>query len=250
MKAAVTLILGTGALAAFPEARASATRTTPCGAASWREWEQSGLRLLLLPRHGRDHDCLPHRINHRAHLWALREAGVEFVLATAAVGSLNSALPPGSLAALSDFLDFTRAGPHTFAGHVPRVDEEVAEYHADFSEPYDRAVRQAILEAAEAAGIPLAREAVYAGVDGPRYETPAEIRMFRRLGADVVGMTGVPEAVLARELGLRYASLALVTNWAAGLAGPLSHAEVEAGVSRLLPRARAVLLGAAALLTE
>ena len=244
----VAIIVGTGALGAFPAAEPKATLETPFGPVSLLQAAFDDLSLTLLPRHGRDHDRLPHRINHHAHLWALREAGARWVLATTAVGSMNPALPPGSLAALSDFIDCTRSGPHTYAHSAAEAFTDLADYHMDVTEPYSARAREALLAAAQADELPLASQAVYVGVDGPRYETPAEIRMFRQLGGDVMGMTGVAEAVLAQELGLAYASVGIITNWAAGISCPLQHREVTVAVERVLPQLRAILLGAARML--
>ncbi len=146
--------------------------------------------------------------------------GVTRVLTTSAVGSLTPSLPPGALALLSDILDFSVARRRTFA-------EEHFVLHIDVTAPYCPALRRAVLEGARAQRIPLFPRATYICAEGARFETPAEIRAFQRLGADVVGMTGAPEFALAREAGLCYASIAIVTNWAAGLSSaPLSHQEV------------------------
>lgn len=176
---------------------------------------------VFLPRHGREHSIAPHRINYRANMAALRELGVENVLASAAVGSLNKTMAPGELALPTQFIDFTHGREGTFFDG-----EEVR--HQDMTEPYCPSLREALVNCALAKGLVVHPEAVYVCTQGPRFETPAEIEMFRRAGGDLVGMTGVPEVVLARELGLCYASLALIANWAAGIGeGPVSHAEVS-----------------------
>ncbi len=177
--------------------------------------------VLFLPRHGSDHSIPPHRINYRANIAALASAGAGPILATAAVGSLREDLPPGRLVLLDQFLDFTRSRPSTFFDGIGRVE------HTDMTRPYDEGVRCLVTRAARRAGVDLVDRGTYVCTEGPRFETAAEVRMFADLGGDVVGMTNVPEVVLARELGLPYAALALVTNLGAGISDdPLTHEEV------------------------
>jgi len=175
--------------------------------------------LYFLSRHGRGHKLPPHKINYRANIWALREVGVQAAIATFAVGSLRQSLPVGTLVVLDDFLDFTTARPKTF------FDDKVQ--HTDMTQPYSHLVREELLAAGEDLGIMLEARGCYVCTDGPRYETLSEVRMFAALGGDVVGMTGVPEVVLAKEIGIEYGALAMVTNLGAGLSKePLSHQEV------------------------
>ncbi|MCS7064741.1 MAG: MTAP family purine nucleoside phosphorylase [Fimbriimonadales bacterium] len=182
------------------------------------EGRLEGSPVLLLPRHSKGHRIPPHQIDHRHHVQLLKEQGVQAVLATAAVGSLRPDWTPGTLVVLSDFLDFTRA-VHTL------FDYEVV--HTDFSQPFSPLLRDALLESARALGLEVQPQGVYVCAPGPRYETPAEIRMFRMLGGDVIGMTVVPEAILCREAGIHYAAVAVVTNLGTGLSQqPLSHDEV------------------------
>ncbi|MFN7016816.1 MAG: MTAP family purine nucleoside phosphorylase [Fimbriimonadales bacterium] len=182
------------------------------------EGSLNGEPALLLPRHSKGHKVPPHRIPHARHVRLLKEQGVQAVLATAAVGSLRTDWMPGTLVILSDFLDFMREVNTLYH-------EEVV--HTDFTEPFSPLLRHALLNAAHQLKIPVQSEGVYVCAPGPRYETPAEIRMFRLLGGDVVGMTVVPEAILCREAGIHYAAVAIVTNLGAGLSGqPLSHDEV------------------------
>jgi 5'-methylthioadenosine phosphorylase len=180
--------------------------------------------LIFLARHGPGHRLPPHRINHQANIAALRELGVHAVFATAAVGSLRRTVSPGDFVLLDDFLDFSKGGPTTFFDTPGDV------RHTDFVHPYDPGLRDCLLRAADT-GIRarLHETGTYLCVSGPRYETPAEVRLFSSWGADVVGMTGAPEAILCREAGLPYAGVALATNYGSGLldAAPLSHAEVE-----------------------
>ncbi|MGQ9541627.1 MAG: S-methyl-5'-thioinosine phosphorylase [Armatimonadota bacterium] len=187
--------------------------------------------LVFLPRHGEAHTLPPHRINYRANMLALGQCGVKRIIATAAVGSLNPAMKPGDFVLVSDFIDFTRERPLTIFDRPGEV------VHTDFTHPYCPEIRQVLKHTAESLDIPVHLAATYLCADGPRYETPAEIRMFALWGADVVGMTGVPEVVFARELGMCYATVAIVTNWAAGMSpSRLSHQEVvEVMASRRPP---------------
>jgi 5'-methylthioadenosine phosphorylase len=178
----------------------------------------TGRSFYLLPRHGPGHEIPPHRVNYRANISALHKLGVKSVIATGAVGSMNPKLRVGGLGLASQFIDFTRGRQCTLFDSVVR--------HTDMTEPYSRRLGDAISTSAAQMGLKLARGLVYVCVDGPRFETAAEIKMFRLLGGDVVGMTGVPEAVLAREMEMEYASILVATNWAAGIQKKVSHAEV------------------------
>lgn len=194
-------------------------------------------RFYFLGRHGKGHSVPPHQINYRANFWALKEVGVEGVFATFAVGSLREDLPVGSIVLLDDFLDFTTQRPKTI------FKDQVV--HQDLTTPYSSKLREVLLRAGEDLGLELVKEGCYVCTDGPRYETPAEVRMFGRLGGDVVGMTGVPEVVFANELGLAYAGIAMVTNLGAGLgSGPLSHEDVEVEMKKLQAAVGNLLLSA------
>lgn len=168
--------------------------------------------LVFLPRHGLKHDQPPHRINYLANFWALHELGVEAVVAAYAVGSLHTGVPAGGLSLLSDFLDRTQGRPNTFYNGG---DQGVG--HADMSQPYCGLLGQALLDAAARRGLPLHPAATYACTEGPRFESPAEVRMLASWGGDVVGMTGCPEVSLARELGIHFAGVALSINLGVGL---------------------------------
>lgn len=200
-----------------------------------------GREIVFAARHGQGHAVPPHRLPSRALLWGLKELGVSGILSTSAVGTLTEEIPPGTLALLGDFMDFTKNRPTTFFDG-PGVT------HVDVTEPYCPTLRAALRAAGEKVGVSLlGRDVVYVCTEGPRFETPSEIRAYRMLGGDVVGMTQVPEAVLARELGIHYAGVALVTNLAAGIGGSRpSHGEVldlmarnGEAVSRLLLQAAA-----------
>lgn len=185
--------------------------------------------IVFMSRHGKDHATPPHLVNYKGNIWALKELGVRKVIATAAVGSLSSNYRLGELVLLEQFLDFTKSRPQTFyEGGREGV------LHVDMTDPYCSDVRELIIKASEDLGLVVKNGACYVCTEGPRFETPAEIRMFQYLGADLVGMTSVPEVVLARELGMCYASIGMVTNEAAGIADhTLSHAEVMESIKEL-----------------
>jgi len=195
---------------------------TPYGDTVLKSGYYRDRQILFLPRHGERHSVPPHLVNYRANIRALKEAGAGVVLATAAVGSLNQEMRPGEIVLIDQFLDFTKSRPVTFF-----EGGEEGVLHVDVTNPYCSDLCRRLKETAERLQIRVHHKGTYVCTEGPRYETAAEIRMFQLLGGDVVGMTGVPEAVLAREAGLCYASMALVTNYAAGISPqPLSHQEV------------------------
>ena len=167
--------------------------------------------VVFLPRHGYSHTIPPHDINYRANLWALNEVGVTEVFAVASVGGIRDDLIPGTLALPDQIIDYTHGRPSTFFDSV-----ELPVTHIDFTMPYHAGLRQRLLAAAARVGVVLVDGGVYACTPGPRLETAAEIERLARDGADMVGMTGMPEAALARELGLPYVALAVVVNPAAG----------------------------------
>ncbi len=171
----------------------------------------AGREVLFLARHGEPHRIAPHLINYRANIAALRDAGVRHVVAFASVGGIASGLSAGTIVAPDGILDYTHSRGHTF------VDENVdAVTHIDFTHPFDPGLRARLLAAAAGVGIAVRDGGTYAATQGPRLESAAEIRRLERDGADIVGMTGMPEAALAREAGLAYAMLAVVANDAAG----------------------------------
>ena len=190
---------------------------TPYGKAQIRSGEWNGARLIFLTRHGVGHSIPPHLINYRANIKAMKDLGVEQIIAINVVGGINPKLSPGDLCLIDDFIDFTSGRQHTFSdGSKPGVQ------HVDVTRPYDAKIQNALRQSAKESGILLHENGVYAGFNGPRFETPSEIRLAALAGATVVGMTGCPEVSLARELGIAYASIALVVNPAAGL----SEAEI------------------------
>ena len=170
-----------------------------------------GRKVVFLQRHGPGHTIPPHEVNYRANIWALHAQKAKNVVAIAAVGGIRADLGPGAFAVPDQIIDYTHGRSLTFytRGRGPVT-------HIDFTRPYCEAMRQRLLRAARAAGVTVTAEGTYAATQGPRLETAAEIGRLERDGAHVVGMTGMPEAALARELGLCYAALAIVVNHAAG----------------------------------
>jgi 5'-deoxy-5'-methylthioadenosine phosphorylase len=174
--------------------------------------ELAGRRAAFLPRHGRGHTIAPHEVNYRANLWALKEVGATSVVAVNAVGGIREDLGPGRLCVPDQVIDYTWGRGHTF---FEGTDQPVQ--HADFTHPYAESVRRRLLAAGARARLDVVDGGTYGATQGPRLESAAEIRRMARDGCDMVGMTGMPEAALARELELEYACCAVVVNRAAGL---------------------------------
>jgi len=167
--------------------------------------------VAFLARHGREHTLAPHRVNYRANVWALHTLGARRLIGINAVGGIRADMGPRAIVVPDQLIDYTHGRLSSFC------DVEGAKVeHVDFSEPYSMTLRRQIIDPASVAGIPVVDGGCYGATQGPRLETRAEITRMRRDGCDLVGMTGMPEAVLARELGLDYACIALVANWAAG----------------------------------
>ncbi|MBN8518491.1 MAG: S-methyl-5'-thioinosine phosphorylase [Candidatus Accumulibacter sp.] len=188
----------------------------------------SGRPLVFLARHGDEHTIPPHQVNYRANIWALRECVPTGIVAVAAVGSIRSDLSPGDLVIPHQIIDYTWARSSTF-----HEGPHSAVTHVDFTEPYDHVLRRQLVDAAAAIGARVSEAAVYAATQGPRLETAAEINRLERDGADVVGMTGMPEAVLARELAIPYAAINVVANYAAGRGDSREAIRMEAILSVL-----------------
>ena len=208
-------IIGGSGLYQFPGLENVSRRAleTPYGPASGEVvlGDFAGKRLAFLARHGESHTLAPHRVNYRANLWALHALGARRVIGVNAVGGIRADMGPRVLVVPDQLIDYTHGRVTSFC------DVEGAEVrHIDFSEPYTASLRQALLAAAGRAGIAVGDGGCYGATQGPRLETRAEIARMKRDGCDLVGMTGMPEAALARELDLEYACLALVANFAAG----------------------------------
>ena len=183
----------------------------------------AGKRVAFMARHGEGHSIAPHRVNFRANVYALKHVGATRVIGVNAVGGIRDDMGPRAIVVPDQLIDYTHGRYSSFC------DVEGAKVeHVDFTEPYTPSLRAAVLAAAKAAGVAVVDGGVHGVTQGPRLETAAEIERMRRDGCDLVGMTGMPEAVLARELGLEYACIAMVANWAAGRGGadPITMAEV------------------------
>ncbi|WP_018869414.1 MULTISPECIES: S-methyl-5'-thioinosine phosphorylase [unclassified Thioalkalivibrio] len=175
----------------------------------------NGIETVFLPRHGARHTIPPHQVNYRANIWALHNTGVETAIAVAAVGGISECMQPGRLAIPDQIIDYTwsRANTYFEGGHLDEVT------HVDMTWPYCPEVRRRLLEAARELDLPICEQGTYGATQGPRLETAAEIDRMERDGCDLVGMTGMPETALARELGLSYAACAVIANRAAGRSG-------------------------------
>lgn len=198
-----------------------------------------GRPVVFLSRHGPEHEIAPHRVNYRANVRALRDAGVERIHAVAAVGGIASGLAPGDIVVPHQLIDYTTGGRAvTFHDEGPPV-------HIDFTHPYTPSLRARLLEAAAAAGVTVHNGGVYAVVEGPRFETAAEIDRMERDGCTVVGMTAMPEAALARELGIEYAACTVVSNMAAGRGlGEITEKEIYANLELGMDGVRRILAAA------
>ncbi|KAA0217913.1 MAG: S-methyl-5'-thioinosine phosphorylase [Lautropia sp.] len=231
---------GFAKLAGLGKARREVVRT-PYGdpSCALTHGELDGRPIVFLARHGYGHTIAPHEINYRANVWALRRVEVTQVVAVATVGGIRADCVAGSLVVPDQIVDYTWGRKHTY---FEGVEQPVT--HIDFTWPYDAALRNQLLEAARRCGRPVIDGAVYGCTQGPRLETAAEIARLARDGCDLVGMTGMPEAALAREAGLAYASLCVVANQAAGLGASragISMPEIHTVLEATMGHVRTVL---------
>jgi 5'-methylthioadenosine phosphorylase len=235
VKTKIAIIGGTGFEKLFKDAR-QLRLGTPYGITPPLHIGKIGDKnVVFLPRHGPNHSVPPHKINYRANIYALYDAGVERILATNAVGAVNLSFKPGDIVVPHDFVDFTKLRPTTFYNEAPVT-------HIDVSQPYCPEIRKLLIETSKKLGFHVWNKAVLVCTEGPRYETPAEIEMFRRLGCDIVGMAGIPEAVLARELEMCYASICYVSNMAAGVQKRLTAFEISNVSRSVLPKVEQILI--------
>lgn len=199
----------------------------------------AGKEVAFLPRHGEHHTIPPHLINYRANIWALHQLGVEQILAVASVGGISDAYKPGTLALPNQLIDYSWGRESSFAS-----EDFSADKHIDFTYPFDETLRQQVQLAANSEEITVIDGGTYAVMQGPRLETAAEIRRLKNDGADMVGMTAMPEAVLARELNIAYASIAVVANQAAGLSShPLTIEAILETMDDSMVQVRRLLKG-------
>jgi 5'-deoxy-5'-methylthioadenosine phosphorylase len=214
---AIAIIGGSG-LYQLDEIKNSHTETvsTPYGEPSdaLTTGTLQGQTVIFLARHGAAHTIPPHRVNYRANLWALQHSGASTVISVCAVGGIRADIKPGTVIVPDQIIDYTWSREHTL------YEQNLTEVtHIDFTEPYCAELRTALISAAAGAGIEVITSATYGATQGPRLETAAEINRMEKDGCDIVGMTGMPEASLARELGLCYAAIAVSANDAAGRSG-------------------------------
>ena len=240
MTGEVTLALvgGTG-LTELDESLDSIPIETPYGnpSADIRVIETEPVRLLFLPRHGSPHRFPPHCVNYRANMWALRKAGADHVLAVYAVGGVCEPYGPATLAAPDQLIDYTWGRQHSYCDS-----EHIALEHVDFTNPYDGNLRRCLMQAAEKTSIDVVDGGCIGVFQGPRLESAAEVEKARRDGCHMAGMTALPEAGLARELGLDYAGLAVVSNWGAGVSDELlSEDDIAETLEEPMMRVRTLL---------
>jgi len=182
----------------------------------------NGCEIAFMARHGKGHSVPPHKINYRANMKALEQLGVKYIYATCAVGSLNENYAPGDVVVLKDFMDFTKSRPLTFY-----EGENKGVAHVAMDAPYCRNLRDKFIYHAKKTGLGIKGDAVYVCTEGPRFETASEIKMYKTLGGDVVGMTNVPEVVLAKELGMCYQAVGIITNWCTGIKGKVMEHDIK-----------------------
>ena len=201
------------------------TITTPYGApsADFITGALNGKEVIFLARHGNPHSIPPHKINYCANIWGLKQLGAENIIAVAAVGGITPEMVPAHIAIPDQIIDYSCGRKHTFF-----EDPNDPVTHIDFSYPYSQALRSRLIHAAKQAGIAVSPIGTYGCTQGPRLETAAEIKRMEQDGCDLVGMTGMPEAALAKELGINYATISVMANWAAGKSeGEITMAEIE-----------------------
>ena len=199
--------------------------TTPYGSpsADFITGELNQKEVIFLARHGCPHTIAPHQINYRANIWGLKQLGVEQIVAVAAVGGITEEMVPAHIAIPDQIIDYSHGRRHTFF-----EDENYPVTHIDFTYPYSQKLRSALISAAAKANINISPIGTYGCTQGPRLETAAEIKRMEKDGCDLVGMTGMPEAALAKELAMDYAAISVIANWAAGKsAGEITMTEIE-----------------------
>lgn len=207
--------------------------------------EIAGKDAVFIARHGPGHIHPPHKVNYRANLWALKDAGVSAVVSIAAVGGIGADGAPGNIFIPEQIIDYTHGREHTY---FDGGDRQVR--HIDFTRPYDAGLRAALIAAAANCGERVIDGGVYGATQGPRLETAAEIDRMARDGATLVGMTGMPEASLARELDLAYVHICVVANWAAGRGNSkvaISHDSIETTMRSAIDRVGKIIAAYAAI---
>ena len=201
--------------------------------------KMSKKNIAFITRHGFKHNIPPHKVNYRANIWALKELGVKQIISVAAVGGITQEMSPEAIVIPKQIIDYTYSRKHTYF-----EDELEQVTHIDFTHPYSQNLRDKLLKSANQLQLNAVDDGVYAATQGPRLETAAEIIKLKRDGADIVGMTGMPEASLSRELNIEYAHCALVVNWAAGCAGTniINHDEMQVIVDTGMLKIKSILV--------
>ncbi len=227
-------IIGGSGVYHFFETEEEKTVKTKHGEVKIKNTRYKGKEIAFMTRHGEKHTVAPHKINYRANILAFKKIGVERILATTAVGSMNPEFKPKELVLLKQFIDFTKGREDTL------YDDKVV--HVDLSEPYCPELRDIVKKTAKKERSTM-HEGVYVCTEGPRFETPAEIAMFRKMGGDVVSMTNVPEVIFAREAEICYCTIAMVTNMAAGITKKkLTHTEVKEIMNENIEKVKRLIL--------
>lgn len=232
-------IIGGSGIYSIGVVRSEKEVSTNYGAVVVKIVELDSIEFAFVARHGQDHHLPPHKVNYRANVAALKQIGVESVIATNAVGGISDDCGPGQLVLPDQIIDYTWGREHTFY-----EDFSSGVSHIDFTEPFDHALRNVIKQSLESCVDSYTDNGVYACTQGPRLETKAEVERCKRDGATVIGMTGMPEAALAREAGLAYSSICFSVNWAAGLNGIVSMDDVFKQVELCSEKIKSVLADA------
>lgn len=231
MQYKIAIIGGSGVYGLFKKAQKVPMKTPYGKVENLTRAKHKEYDIYFLPRHGPKHSVPPHLINYRANIYALHELGVSKIFATNAVGSIDTSLNPGDFVIPDQIVDMTKHRPLTFFDGATKINfadgtSRQGVVHLDYTNPYCPKLRAQYIRAVEDVGGMAHTKGVHVCTDGPRFETPAEITMFQKMGGTVVGMTTVPEAILARELKMCYSTLCLITNYGAGIQEKISHEEV------------------------
>lgn len=226
----IGIIGGTGVYdSSFMDRSENIELDTPYGKVQLIKGYRGDKEIFFLERHTKGHKLIPSKVNYKGNIYALKSLNVDYVISTAAVGAINNC-SVGDFVILNDFIDFTKNRSYTFFD-----EENSGVVHVDMTEPYCKTLRTNLIDALQWSNAPIIKNGTYVCTEGPRFETPAEISMYKKLGGDVVGMTNVPEVILAREAALCYATVALVTNYAAGISKKvLTHKEVSENMSKMM----------------
>lgn len=196
--------------------------------------EYKGRKIAFLPRHGRGHKIPPHKINYRANIWALKALGIDKIIAVSAVGSLREDYKPGDLVVPDQFIDFTKKREYTFF-------EGGVVGHFSMADPFCEPLCQLIVQTAKELGLPIHEKGTYICIEGPRFSTRAESKLFKSWGADIIGMTLVPEVTLAREAGICYATIAMITDYDVWAEKPVTATEVAKVMAENVAKAKKLL---------